>query len=203
MQKCENCSMVATHLKPDENGLVHYFCEHHKPAGSVAIGQVKKESTFKKFLPIIIIFSTIILFTVISTYIHGFDLEFAMRMMMGSFFAIFGAFKLFNLNAFADAYSTYDLIAKKSRTYAIIYPFIEIILAVLYLTDLGGIYRDIFTFILMSVSSIGVLQKLRAKEDIPCACLGMVFELPMTNVTLVEDVLMALEALLMIIIYFN
>jgi hypothetical protein len=180
--------------------LTHYFCEHHKPEGAVKVLGFKPESKIKKFLPLIIIFSSIALFTVVATYLHGFSWEFAMRMMMGSFFLIFGAFKVFNLKAFADAYSTYDIVAMRSRAYAFTYPFLELLLAVLYLSDIGGIYRDIFTFVLMSVSTIGVVIKLRQREEIPCACLGMVFKIPMTWVTLIEDVLMALEALAMILL---
>ncbi len=199
--KCEKCSMEGNYLKPDSDGLVRYYCHHHAPEGATKIGEpLKSDSGFKKFLPLIIIFSVIVLFTGITTYIHGFTVEFAMRMMMGSFFAIFGAFKIFNLTAFADAYSTYDILAKRSRVYAFIYPFLEILIAVLYLSDIGGIYRDIFTFLLMTISSVGVVQKLRLKEEIPCACLGMVFKLPMTKVTLFEDVLMAVEAFIMILI---
>ncbi|MBI4369580.1 MAG: hypothetical protein HY547_05055 [Elusimicrobia bacterium] len=50
----------------------------------------------------------------------------------------------------------------------------------------------------MVISSVGVIQKLREKEEIPYACLGMVFKVPMTWVTFAEDLLMAAEALLMI-----
>ena len=154
---------------------------------------------FKDFIPIIVIFSTIILFTILmQVFIKGTDFEFGMRMFMGAFFAIFGAFKVFNLSKFAEAYTMYDIIAKRSKAYAYIYPFLEIMLAVLYLANFGGISRDIFTLLLMSVSAIGVIQKLRLKEEIPCACLGMVFILPMTWITLIEDVLMAIEALIMI-----
>lgn len=199
---CEKCSMDATFLKI-ENGVVHYFCDHHSPQGATRIGQETKPKTgVRKFLPLILIFTAIILFTIISSVINGpFDISFSMRMMMGSFFAIFGLFKIFNLKAFADAYQTYDILAIKSRAYAFVYPFLEILIAVLYITDFGGVYRDIFTFVLMFISSIGVIKKLRQKEEIPCACLGMVFVLPMTVVTLIEDILMALEALAMIIIF--
>jgi len=159
---------------------------------------VMPKRNWKDFLPIIVIFSSIVLFTIIALLVRGsWSITFAMRMMMGSFFLIFGGFKVFNLKAFADAYADYDILAKRSRAYAFIYPFIELALAVLYLTDIGGIYRDIFTFVLMTVSSIGVIQKIRLKEVIPCACLGMVFKIPMTWVTLIEDVLMALEAFFM------
>ena len=196
--------MDATFLKGDESGLVHYYCDHHAPLHATRIGTTAPApSGIKKFLPLIVIFSIIALFTIIATAIHGFSVVFAMRMMMGSFFLIFGGFKVFNLTPFADAYSTYDIIAKRSRAYAFVYPFLELLIAFLYLANIGGIYRDFFTFTLMVISTIGVVQKIREKEEVPCACLGMVFKIPMTWVTLVEDVLMALEALTMIIITIN
>ncbi len=157
----------------------------------------------RKFLPIIIIFSLIIAFTALATGLHGFTLEFMMRMMMGAFFAVFGAFKIFNLSAFAEAYRMYDILAKRSRIYALAYPFFELTLAVLYLSNSGSVYRDIFTLFLMAISSVGVIKKLQKKEEIPCACLGMVFKVPMTWVTLVEDVLMAVEAMIMIILFIS
>src|SRR3989344_9271550 len=177
---CERCSMEATFSKTSENGTVRYFCDHHASDGATRIGTAPKpESKFRKFLPLIIIFSSIFLFTLITSVLHGsFSATFSMRMMMGSFFAIFGLFKIFNLKAFADAYSTYDILAKRSRAYAFTYPFLELLIAVLYLADIGGIYRDIFTFVLMTISTIGVIQKIREKEEIPCACLGMVFKIP-------------------------
>ncbi len=198
-QKCELCSMDGTFLRTDETGLVHYYCDHHAPEGSVRIGATpKSESGFKKFLPLIIIFSLIFFFTIVTSIFHGpLDVTFSMRMMMGSFFTIFGLFKIFNLRAFADTYSTYDILAMRSRVYAFIYPFLELTIAILYLANVGGIYRDIFTLALMTVSSIGVIQKIRQKEVVPCACLGMVFKIPMTWVTLIEDVVMAMEAFFM------
>ena len=121
-------------------------------------------------------------------------------MLFRSFFFIFSLFKIFNLRAFSDAYTTYDIVAKRSRLYALAFPFIELAFAVLYLADFGGIVRDLIVFAVMAVSTIGVVQKLRLREEIPCACLGMVFVLPMTWVTLVEDFLMAAEALLMFVL---
>ncbi|MDQ3244828.1 MAG: hypothetical protein M3P22_00550 [bacterium] len=207
--KCEKCNMDGEYMKVDDARTTHYFCDHHKVEGATKIDiansmvNIKQESKLKKFLPIIIIFSVIILSTSIAVYIHGFTLEFTMRMMMGLFFLIFGLFKIFNLSAFADAYSTYDLIAMRSSVYGFIYPFLELMLALLYFINVGGIYRDIFTLVLMLVSAWGVYQKIKQKEEVPCACLGMVFKLPMTWITLVENLIMALEALVMIIISFN
>jgi hypothetical protein len=201
----------------DQSNQQTYICPMHPEVVSDKLGRCPKcgmdlvlkgskpmamtheyKRPLKDFLPIIVIFSSILVFTAIALLIRGsWSTTFAMRMMMGSFFLIFGSFKVFNLNAFAEAYSTYDILAKRSRVYSLVYPFIELTLAVLYLANIGGIPRDIFTFVLMTVSSVGVIQKIREKEVIPCACLGMVFKIPMTWVTLIEDVLMAMEAFFM------
>ena len=42
----------------------------------------------------------------------------------------------------------------------------------------------------MAISIIGVLQSVLNKRAIKCACLGAVFNLPMSTVTIIEDGLM-------------
>lgn len=198
---CELCSMDGTYAKIDEQGSVHYFCQHHAPIGSKKLETSTSggKASFSTYIPLVVIFSVIIIITALISLLNGlFSLGFTMRIFMGTFFAIFGLFKVINLKAFADAYTTYDVLAMRSRAYAFIYPFIELTFALLYILNSGGIYRDIATLVVMAISSYGVFIKLRQKEEIPCACLGMVFKIPMTWVTLIEDVLMALMALGMI-----
>jgi hypothetical protein len=55
------------------------------------------------------------------------------------------------------------------------------------------------TVILMAVSSIGVVVVLAQKKEITCACLGTVFKIPMTYVTLAEDLIMGLMAFFMLV----
>ncbi len=52
--------------------------------------------------------------------------------------------------------------------------------------------------IILGVSSIGVIKSNLAKQKIQCACLGSVFNLPMSTVTIVEDLLMVVMAELML-----
>lgn len=151
------------------------------------------------FTPLLIIFITVILFTLVRQVYHGPDFSDAMYDFMGSFFFILGSFKVLKWDAFAEAYSTYDLIAKRSKLYAYLYPLIEIILGLMYLVQFLPVLANVITLLLMSVSSIGVALELRKNEPIQCACLGTVFQVPMTKVTLFEDVLMALMALVMLI----
>ncbi len=156
--------------------------------------------TLKDFLPLITIFCTIIGFTLIRQWFSGWHLHSAMNDFMAGFFLVFGTFKLLNLRAFAEAYSMYDIIAKRSTAYAHIYPSIEIGLGIAYLFSLFPTATNLITLILMIISSIGVAQELAQKKTIMCACLGTVFKIPMTYVTLFEDLLMAAMALLALVL---
>ena len=123
-----------------------------------------------------------------------------MRMFMGGFFVVFGILKVLKLKDFAIAYKEYDILAMKSNAYAHIYPFIELGLGILYFTNLIPLTTNIATVIIMSIGAVGVYRKLRKKEEIPCACLGTVFKVPMTWVTLVEDLLMVVMAIIMLVL---
>lgn len=155
----------------------------------------------KDFLPLIIIFAVIFILTGIAVGLLGrWDTMFAMRYFEGFFFLIFGGFKLLNWKGFVDAYSTYDIIAKRSRFYGWLYPLIEISLAIGFLFAIQLMSVLWITLILMIIGSIGVFKEIRKKNQIPCACLGVVFKIPMTWVTFIEDILMAVMAVIMIII---
>jgi hypothetical protein len=50
------------------------------------------------------------------------------------------------------------------------------------------------TLVVMVVGTIGVVNAVVRGRDIQCGCLGTMFDLPMSTVTIVEDVAMALMA---------
>ena len=161
----------------------------------------KKQITLSDFYPLIIIFLLIFSFTVARRIYYGWCPYSAMADFMGSFFLVFGIFKAINLNGFAEAYATYDIIAKEVFWYGYLYPFIEIGLGISYLIGWNPFVTNIITLVLMSVSSIGVAIQLSKKQTITCACLGTVFKIPMTYVTLLEDVVMAVMAAIMLLMW--
>ena len=110
-----------------------------------------------------------------------------MRYFMAGFFLVFSFFKLLDIRAFADAYQGYDLLAKRWRGWALLYPFVELGLGVAYLANFNPTATYWVTVGVMGFSAIGVVQAVLAKRTIQCACLGTVFKLPMTTVTIVED----------------
>jgi copper chaperone CopZ len=129
----------------------------------------------------------------------AFDWMRAMNDFMGGFFVAFSFFKLLDVRAFADAYAGYDILARRSRAYALAYPFVELALGVAYLAGLWPLATNLATLAVMSVGSVGVIQSLLDRRKIRCVCLGAVFNLPMSTVTLLEDGLMAAMAAVMIL----
>lgn len=121
-----------------------------------------------------------------------------MTAFMGVFFVVFAIFKLLDLPGFVSSYIGYDLIAKRSTAYAYLYPFIELGLGVAYL---GNAPTEInwVTLVIMLIGAIGVQKQLLRGSKIKCACLGTFIKLPLTTVSLTEDLLMAAMAFYTII----
>ncbi len=123
-----------------------------------------------------------------------------MTNFMAGFFLVFSFFKFLDLAGFADAYSTYDLLAARWRPWGYIYPFVELGLGIAYLFRVSPFATNVVAILLMGFSSLGVLAALQRRQQIRCACLGTVLKLPMSTITLVEDlgmVAMAAMALLL------
>lgn len=139
--------------------------------------------------------------TIMSTVL-GFDLQIWLEWFMGGFFVIFGSFKLIGYEMFVTTFPQYDPIAKRSQIYTYIYPFIELFLGFLYVANLLSGYREVASLIIFSVGSYGVLKYLaKNPEGIQCACLGNIIKLPLSTVTLIEDVLMAGLSGIMLLTY--
>lgn len=128
------------------------------------------------------------------TFFHPF-----MNAFMGLFFLVFSMFKFFDLEGFANGFQKYDLIAKTKRSYALQYPFLELILGLLYLSESAPIATNIATLLLMSISAAGVITSMAKGYKFQCACLGTTLNVPLSTVTIIENVGMGLMALVMLL----
>jgi hypothetical protein len=120
-----------------------------------------------------------------------------MHTFMGLFLVIFSMFKLFNLSGFADGFQMYDLLAKRFRPYAYVYPFLELGLGLAYLARIRLTEVYIVTIVLMAFGACGVFVAMRNKLKINCACMGTVLDVTLSTVALVEDLGMAVMAAFM------
>ncbi|NID09455.1 heavy-metal-associated domain-containing protein [Fibrivirga algicola] len=160
------------------------------PASQAATEELAEPSV-TTYKPLLIILAFILGVTaLVEVRVGTFDTMRAMSTFMAGFFLVFSFFKMLDIKGFASSYRMYDIVAKAIPGYGFVYPFIELALGAAYLTGFNPMVTNWVTLVVMSISLIGVVQSVLDKRKIRCACLGSVFNLPMTTVTIIEDSLM-------------
>ena len=117
---------------------------------------------------------------------------------MGAFFLIFSFFKFLNLQGFVTAFQSYDPIAARWPTYGYLYATLELVFGISYLFAPQARLLNFAVLLVLGISSWGVLRTVTSGRTVQCACLGTIFNLPMTWVTLVENALMLVMAAMLL-----
>ncbi len=143
--------------------------------------------SLRVYKPLLLVFGYILLVTLLTS---AGDWMRGMHVFMGGFFLTFSFFKLLDLKGFAESYAMYDIVAQRWTGWGYVYTMIELLLGVAYVTGFEPLLTNALTFVVMTVSIVGVIQSRLKKQAIRCACLGAVFNLPMSTVTIIEDGLM-------------
>ena len=159
------------------------------------------KSWAETYKPILLIFGYVTAISlVVSWQDNAINFMVFMRVFMAGFFLTFSFFKMLNLKAFAESYAMYDIVAKKFSAWGYIYAFIELGLGLSFALNLSPVIVNWVTLIVMIISIFGVLESVLNKKKIQCACLGAVFNLPMSTVTIVEDAIMIAMSATMLIL---
>jgi hypothetical protein len=87
------------------------------------------------------------------------------------------------------------------RPWAYAFPFIEAFLGFWYLLSEGPVHLNVLTMFITGTAAIGVYKEVVRKpgSKFMCACLGNIIRLPLSKVSLVENVAMFAMASLMLI----
>ncbi|MEO9891098.1 heavy-metal-associated domain-containing protein [Aurantibacter sp.] len=123
----------------------------------------------------------------------------AMLDFMGLFYIVFSFFKFLDLKGFPESFRMYDPLAKVFPIYGWIYPFIELVLGLLFLMRFKTTIALLTTIVVLGITTIGVTKSLLDKKSIRCACLGTALKLPMTEATFIENAIMLIMAVTMLI----
>ncbi len=205
---CGSCVAKIEHALDGSSGVEHVHVDLQQGtvmvSGGAALSREALESAIRSagfgmeggpavqassFTPLLVAVSLIGLGSLVSGGVDGFMANF-----MGGFFLVFGGLKLLDLGGFAAAYAKYDLLAARIPAYGWVYPIVEVALGLAYLATPEWMGLHAITFVLMTFSALGVIRALRRGEQLTCACMGTAFNLPMTTVTIVEDLGMAAMA---------
>lgn len=147
-----------------------------------------------------LILGGILLMAVLLTTVRGWTLNRFMCDFMAVFFITFAGFKFADIEGFVHGYRNYDVLAKRIRPWAYAFPFIEAFLGFWYLLSEGPAKLNILVLFITGVASVGVFQELNRKSRFMCACLGTVIRLPLSRVSLVENMAMFVMAASMLLI---
>jgi hypothetical protein len=159
-----------------------------------------KESTskLKQLYPLFLIFVYLVVGAVLlqkNTFrISNFMIDF-----MGLFFVVFSFFKFLDYKGFLSLFAQYDPLAKRITLYGNAYPFVETVLGLMLLMRWQLNFAFTATIIILSITTVGVVYSLFDKNRIDCACLGTALKLPMTEATLIENILMLVMAVAMLL----
>jgi copper chaperone CopZ len=165
--------------------------KYHISASNHNESAEQARSWLATYKPILLIFGYITALSIIVSWNGtGVDTMEFMRVFMAGFFLTFSFFKMLDLGGFADSYAMYDIVAMKLKTWGYIYAFIELGLGLAFTLNFEPVLTNWVTLLVMTLSIIGVLRSVLNKQKIRCACLGAVFNLPMSTVTIIEDALM-------------
>jgi len=201
------CGMKISHSEAKSKNLIvkkdgkeYYFCkEKHKEEFlknslkfSKGIPWYKSEK-FGKVFPwalgiVLITFSALAI-------IYNF-----MTLYMGIFFILFSLMKMPDWKGFIEAFSTYDILAKYVPGYAAFYPALEFILGILFITNSFIAVAAWITIVALGIGGIGVAIKLLKREKFQCACLGTFINVPLTKVTLLEDIIMVAMSVVLLLL---
>jgi len=131
---------------------------------------------------------------------QGMVAERAMGAFMGLFLLPLALLKLFDIGGFAASFARYDLLAKAWKPYGTIYPFAELALALLFLSGLFPVATNVAAIAIGALGTVGILRTLSQGEQVRCACVGSVIDVPLGTVSVIENAGMAAMAAAMLAI---
>jgi len=172
--------------------LPKYNVQNTKPRiRTVNTDPLPQTSLLKTYKPLIVVFIFIILAS--SAYqisLGAFNSHLFMNHIMAGFFVGLSFFKFLDLKAFAESFSSYDPLAQRWLSYGYVYPFIELLLGLLFIAGKFLLIANAATVIVLTLTTYGVYKRLQSKSAFQCACLGTSFNLPLSNVTIGENLVM-------------
>lgn len=164
--------------------------------------ETKSPSVFDKiklYTPLIVTALVSFLLGGILTTFQMFNLEMLLMNSMGVFITILGLLKIKDVARFAVMFRQYDPIAKQVPFYAKFYPYLETGIGLLILSGLFIVPTQIAVITIYTSTTIGILSSLNAGKKLECGCLGGNIKLPLSKVTIFENLIMISMALFTLI----
>ncbi|MEO1433551.1 MAG: glutaredoxin [Cyanobacteria bacterium J06633_8] len=146
---------------------------------------VEAEGADYSYTPVIAVFSSAGLMALATTMgLTGF---------MGFSLSLLATLKLMDIESFAEGFEKYDLITKRIKPYAKVYPFAELAIALGFLSGVAPMLTGITSLFIGVSGGISVFKAVYIdKLALNCACVGGNSKAPLGIVSFTENAIMAL-----------
>ncbi|WP_036480945.1 glutaredoxin [Myxosarcina sp. GI1] len=153
--------------------------------------EVESDEEETSYVPVIAVFSTAGLLALATTMgITGF---------MGYSLSLLASLKLMDIESFAQGFEKYDLITKRIRPYAKVYPFAELAIGLGFLSGVAPLVTGIASLAIGVSGGISVFKAVYIdKLDLNCACVGGGSRTPLGIVSFAENAIMAIMGAVLI-----
>lgn len=123
-----------------------------------------------------------------------------MELFIAFSMCVLGIMKLQNLQAYANGFIQYDLLARRYVPYATIYAFIETIGGIMMI---AGLFTWVVAPVVLAATTLGAISIVKAvyieKRDLNCACVGGGSRVPLGFLSLTENIMMMAMAIWMMV----
>ncbi len=182
----------------DEDEIEHIYIDNEDetprnvPTRHHMTPAVESSEEYKKLRYVLI---GIVLVAALLTFVRGLALDRFMADFMAVFFITFAAFKFVDIESFAHAYRSYDVIASRVRPWAYVFPFIEVFLGFWYLLSEAPQTLNILTLVVTGTALVGAYRGVRQKSRFKYAVTQSLVRLPLARISLIENATMFIMAL--------
>lgn len=147
--------------------------------------EVEAEKADYSYTPVAALFSTAGLMALATSLgIPGF---------MGISLSMLSSLKLMDLDAFAESFAKYDLIARRVKPYGKVYPFAELAIGLGFLSGIAPLVTGIGSLLVGTSGAVSVFKAVYIdKMALNCACIGGNSKAPLGVVSFAENIIMAL-----------
>lgn len=195
------------HCSPNGHGdgeVCH--CNHNANNEHSHVHDEKKKSFGQRLRPYLwlnlIIIGTLI-FGGVATYLSGYyELHVFLEYSMAAYFLAFGILQTVSLKKSAKMLQQYDPLAKRFPAYGYIYPILQILIGIGLLFWISPLIINAVAAIIVLINLVGVMNVLEEKKTVRCGCLGETMNVPVSWVTLTENIVMLLLCAGMVVYFF-
>lgn len=153
---------------------------------------------FLIFLPVIYVYIFSLLISLNIVFFFDLNLRSLYLYFLGFFSLTFGVFKVINFRTYLESVLEYDLVAQKFKPYAYMFPIFEIIFGILFILQKEILVIEYFCIMLFTLNIVIIANVLEKKQEFTCACMGGLFKLPLSYVSILESLTMVVGTIYLI-----